>query len=236
MQTPRCLRYLAIAAIALLPLAAAAAGTPQAFTATYQVLRHGASIGTSTLTLRADGDGTWTYASRLRGTSGLAGLLGASVDETSRLRWRDQRPETMSYDYRMHTALKNRQRQVRVYWKRGQVQVRDGDREYSYATSAGMVERHSMPLALGYALADGQRKVTLPVAVKDRVQVQRYAVTGSNPVTVPAGHFDALRVIRTDDDRNFSAWYVPDRYPVPVKLAQRDGGDVTMLLQSFRRD
>ncbi len=226
---------IALLATSTLPSALAAA-TPQAFTATYQVLRDGSPIGESTLTLKADGDGTWTYASRLRGTAGLAGLLNASMDETSHFRWRDDSPEAMSYDYVLHSAFKNKLRQLQVYWKRGQVQVHDNGQLYTYAPDPGLVERHSMPLALGYALADGKTRVALPVAVKDRVEVQRYAVTGTHRVSVPAGTFDAVQVERTDDSRNFAAWYVPDRFPVPVKLAQRSGGNLTMLLKSYRAD
>ena len=51
---------------------------------------------------------------------------------------------------------------------------------------------------------------------------------------MPAGRFQAQRVDRTDADRGFSAWYVPARYPLPVKLSQHDGGDLTMQLVSFK--
>jgi hypothetical protein len=42
-----------------------------------------------------------------------------------------------------------------------------------------------------------------------------------------------VRIDRTDADRGFSAWYVPGRYPLPVKLSQHDGGDLTMELVDF---
>jgi hypothetical protein len=42
-------------------------------------------------------------------------------------------------------------------------------------------------------------------------------------------------VERTDADRGFTAWYVPDRYPLPVKLSQHDGGDMQMELVSYKR-
>jgi hypothetical protein len=214
----------------------AAATTPHTFSAKYQVLRKGSPIGETTLTLRANADNTWTYASHMRATSGLAGMLGARVDETSHFRWRGNAPEALSYDYSLHASIKSKQRHVQVNWAQHQVQVQTDDGHYSYATQPGIVERHSMPLALGYALAAGKRKITLPVAVKDRVQMQSYAVTATEPVTVPAGHFEAERVDRTDDSKDFSAWYVPDRYPVPVKLTQTSGGHLTLLLKSFRHD
>jgi hypothetical protein len=68
------------------------------------------------------------------------------------------------------------------------------------------------------------------------VQVQNFKVTGKETVKVPAGSFDAKRIDRTDADRGFSAWYAPDRYPLPVKLSQHDGGDMVMELVSYKVD
>ena len=90
-----------------------------------------------------------------------------------------------------------------------------------------------MPLALGLALRGGARSVTLPVGVKQRVEQQNYAVKATESVTVPAGEFKAERVMRTDADKPFDAWYVPQKFPLPVKLAQGDGGNLTLQLMSY---
>ncbi len=99
-----------------------------------------------------------------------------------------------------------------------------------------MVERNTLALALGLALRDGQQKVTLPVAVRQEVQTQHFTVSGTETIKVPAGSFQAERIDRTDADRGFSAWYAPDRYPLPVKLSQHDGGDMVMELVSYQAD
>jgi hypothetical protein len=98
-----------------------------------------------------------------------------------------------------------------------------------------MVDRNAMPLALGLALRDGKRSVTVPVGVKQRVEQQRFQVKGDESVTVPAGSFQAERVERTDSDKPFDAWYAPKKYPVPVKLSQSDGGDLTLELTGYRQ-
>ena len=213
--------------------AAHAATAPHAFRATYEVQRGGSVIGQSTLTLSQDGDGTWQYRSSMKGTSGLAALLGASVKETSHFRWQDNAPEALSYDYSMDVSVKSKERHLKVDWAGKQVTVTTKKGTEHYATAPGLVERHTVPLAIAMALDDGKRSVNLPVAVRDRVQVQRYQVKGKSEVSVPAGHFQAERVDRTDDAKSFSAWYVPGKFLVPVKLAQSDGGDITMLLKSY---
>jgi hypothetical protein len=223
-----------LAGLALLVAGNVVAGTtPHAFTAHYQVLRDGNTIGTVSMTLRAQPDGTWRYISQMRGTSGLAGLLGASLDEDSLLRWRDGRPETLDYRYHMSVAFKDRKRHVHVDWSTGTVHVTQDGKMHQYPVHDGLVDQHAIPLALGLALAGGAHDITLPVAVKDRVEMQHYRVTGDRVLDVPVGRYRADRVDRIDKDKAFSAWYVPGRYPIPVKL-RKDGKDkLSLLLQRF---
>jgi hypothetical protein len=99
-----------------------------------------------------------------------------------------------------------------------------------------MVERNTTALAIGLALRDGQQQIALPVAVRQEVETQNFKVSGKETVKVPAGSFETVRVDRTDADRGFSAWYAPGRYPLPVKLSQHDGGDMTLELASYKAD
>jgi hypothetical protein len=212
----------------------ALAAPPKAFTATYRVLRDGSPMGEATVSLKPLGNGQWEYAKHVRGTSGLAAMLGANLDEVSHFRWKGDVPEAVSYDYRLEAAIKTKQRHVAVDWGKHQVSVDEGKGVITYPSQPGMVERNTTALAIGLALRDGQKQIALPVAVKQEVETQRFEVTGKEKVAVPAGGFDAVRVERTDADRGFSAWYAPERYPLPVKLSQKDGGNLTMELVSFR--
>jgi len=233
MSIRRLLRF----ALALLLCAASGlvfAATPKAFTATYRVLRDGSPMGEATVNLKPLGNGQWEYSKHVRGTSGLAAMLGANLDEVSHFRWKGDVPEAISYDYRLDAAIKTKQRHVTVDWGKHRVTVDEGKGATTYPSQPGMVERNTTALAIGLALRDGQKKLALPVAVKQDVETQRFQVTGREKVIVPAGSFDTVRVDRTDADRGFSAWYAPERYPLPVKLSQKDGGDLTMELVSFR--
>ena len=220
----------------LLGTTAAPATTPSAFTATYDVSQAGAPMGQATVSLRAAGNGEWIYSKDVKGTGGLAALLGASVTESSRFRWKGDVPEAISYDYQLQAAVKQKQRHLVVDWAKKQVAVDEGKGPQTYPSSPGMVERNTLALALGLALRDGKQQIALPVAVRQAVQVQNFKVTGKETVKVPAGSFDAERIDRTDADRGFSAWYAPDRYPLPVKLSQHDGGDMVMELVSYKAD
>lgn len=220
--------------LALSTTAAFAASTPAPFTATYRVSQGGEAIGEAVVTLKPAGDGQWEYSNQTKGTSGLAAALGANSNETTRFRWNNDAPETVSYDYRMDAAIKSKQRHTEVNWTTNQVTVDEGKGPMNYASVPGLVDRNTAPYAIGLALRAGKQSVSLPVAVKRNVETQTFKVAGKDAVKVPAGSFQAERVERTDDNKAFSAWYAPQKYPVPVKLAQSDGGNLTLELVSYK--
>ena len=213
----------------------ALAAPPRPFTAHYQVLSGNEPIGEATVQLSDVGNGKYIYSNRSQGTGGMAALLGASSQETTRLRWRNNAPETQSYDYAMQTSFKNKQRHMRVS-PAGLVTVDEGKGAGSYAGVPGMTDRNTLPLAIGLALADGKQSVTVPVGVRQGVEQQHYRITGAQSLQVPAGTFKADKVERSDaGSKRFDAWYVPQQFPVPVKLTQADGGNLTLQLVSFSR-
>lgn len=225
-----------IGALLLLGSAAVSAKAPTAFTATYRVTQGGMPLGDAKVILRDAGDGEWVYSKSVKGSGGMAAMLAANLEESSRFRWKGTVPEALSYDYALTSAIKSKQRHLRVDWAKKQVSVDDGKGPTSYPAAPGMVERNTLALAIGMALRGGSKSLSLPVAVKQQVETQNFKVTGREAVKVPAGSFDAERVERTDADRGFSAWYVPDRYPLPVKLSQHDGGNIEMELLSYHAD
>jgi hypothetical protein len=205
------------------------AAPPTPFTATYQVSRDGEAMGEATITLKSLGNGEYEYSNQIQGTSGLAAALGANSSDVTRFRWNNNAPETETYKSEVK-AFKVKQRSMQVNWSTKQVSVDDGKGPSTYAAQPGMVDRNTASLALGFALRGGKQEVTLPVGVKQQIEQQQFKVQGTETIKVPAGSFQAARVTRTDSDKHFDAWYVPKQFAVPVKLAQSDGGDLTLQL------
>ncbi|HET6631251.1 MAG TPA: DUF3108 domain-containing protein [Rhodanobacteraceae bacterium] len=229
--------FMAAAACALAVCAsartAAQANAPLSpFTARYAVSKDGKRIGEATLSLQRAGD-VWLYQTRIRGTSGLASLLNVSLDETSAFRWQGDSPMLVTYDYDLDSLMHSRQRHVRA--RGGEVHVRDGKHDYRYPAAAGMVERHSAVLAIAAELRHGATRFTLPVATRKRIEQQQFEVTGHDTVQVPAGQFEATRVVRTDDNHGIRAWYASTGCATPVKLAQGSSGLVLSLLTCSER-
>ncbi len=226
---------LSLAATTPLAATAATASPVAPFTATYKVLRKGSPLGTSTLSLRRNDDGSWTYSSSLEAESGLAAVLGGSLEESSRFEFTDDRARALAYDYRMHTSFKSRELHMRMDWKDGRVTVDDGKGTYRYDTEPGLVERHLLVLALGRAAARGDTDITLTVGGKKHAKAQTYRVTGKQRLDVPAGSVQAIHIERTHDDKGYQVWFAPEKYgTAPVKLSQESGGDITLLLKSYK--
>jgi hypothetical protein len=210
---------------------AAIAAPPQPFTATYQVQRDGETVGQATITLKSLGHGEYEYSNDMKGTAGLAAMLGINSNSVTRFRWNNNAPETENFTNKV-TGFKPKQRVMQVNWTSNQVSVNDNKGAMSYTATPGMVDGNTMPFALGLALANGSQSITLPVGVRQQVEQQQYKVQGSEAIQVPAGSFQASRVTRTDSDKHFDAWYVK-QYPLPVKLTQTEGGDMTLQLTHF---
>lgn len=229
LQKIGCILGLALAATC----ATAIAAPPlPAFTAQYQVLHNGAAIGTATMTLTPVGNGTWSYTTKTHGTSGLASLISANVEETSTFRWVGDLPQGESYDYRMSTALKQQHRSVKFDWNAHTIDV-DDHGAHQFATQPGALERHTVPLAIAAGLAAGKTSFTLPVAVRDRIEMQHYVAHGAQSLSVPAGTFDATEVTRTDGGDGFEAWFAPAKLPVPIKIDQSGKSEFSMVLVSW---
>lgn len=222
-------------AAVLLATAVASAATPPlaAFTAHYRLLQNGSPIGTATLTLKRDTGDTWTFITQSKGTAGLAALLGASVSETSTFRWVGDLPQGVSYDYVMNTGINQKHRRVHFDWATHTIKV-DDKGTFQFPTRPGTMERHTVTLALAAGLAAGKSDLTLPVAVRDRIEMQHYAAHGKQTLTVPAGTFDATRVNRADGGEGFEAWFAPTKLPVPVKIDQPGKQHFALELESWK--
>lgn len=230
MKTPRFFRLVLVSPALLFAAGLLAAPLP-AFTAHYQLLQNGTTIGEATMTLASAGNGEWTFTTQSRGTSGMAALLAANVQETSHFRWKGALPEGLSYDYSLDAAIKHKERHVRFDWATNTISV-DDKGEQHYPAQPGAVERHTIVLAVAAGLDAGQHTFAFPVAVRDRIETQHFTVQGKGNIKVPAGSYTATHVVRSDSG-GFDAWFVPGKLPVPVQVSQRDGSDLTMKLESY---
>ena len=213
---------------------AAHAANLQPMSATYSVMRDGKPIGDANYSLAANPDGTWTLHSQTRGSAGMARLLGLDVREESTFRWADGKPQGLHYDYKQDAAIKSKRREIDFDWRTAQARVRDNGKSFTYAIPQGTIDRSTVAVALGQAVAAGAHDAALPVAAKDHVEQQTFATRGEEKISVPAGSFNAVRVERTDVSGKARSWYAPSvtALPLRVEQLQGDGSMIVMELKS----
>jgi hypothetical protein len=199
--------------------------------ATYSVTRDGKLQGDTTFTLASNPNGTWTLTSVTKGTSGMARLINADIREQSTFRWKDGRAETLSYDYNQDSSIKHRTRHIDFDAAAKQAHSQENKDSYTYAIPNGTIDRSTVQLVLGAALASGVKDLTVSVAQRDRVEQQHFAVTGSEKIEVPAGSFNATRIERTDMPGKGKSWYATSAGLLPLRIEQISGDNSTILLE-----
>jgi len=220
---------------ALLAVAGSAgAAALQPLTATYSVVRDGKPIGDANYSLSANPDGTWTLRSQTRGSAGMAKLLGLNVREESTFRWSDGKAQGLHYDYSQDAAIKSKRREIDFDWNTQQARVRDNGKNFAYAIPHGTIDRSTVAVALGQAVAAGAHEATLPVAAKDHIEQQTFAARGEEKITVPAGSYNAVRVERTDAAGKARSWYAPNVTALPLRVEQTQG-DGSMIVMELRK-
>ncbi len=207
------------------------AAPPAPFERHYEVLRNGQPQGEATIALRHVEGPTWEFATRTRGTRGLAGLAGAVIEEHSEFAWRDGRPELLRYRYRQDVAFRRRERSLSRA-AGGRIESRDGKHRHDLGFEPGTMDRHVVVLAIGADLARGARgDLRYRVADRDDVDWQRYRVAGSERVD----GLEALRVERVRDNpgRSTVSWLAPALGFAPVRIVHReaDGETIEMRLR-----
>ncbi len=204
---------------------------PAPFERRYEVLRNGQPLGEATIALRHIEGPTWEFATRTRGTRGLAGLAGALIEEHSEFVWRDGRPELLRYRYRQDVAFRKRERSLsRAAGDR--IESRDGKHRHDLDFEPGTMDRHVVVLAIGADLARGARgNLRYRVADRDDVDWHRYRVAGRERVD----GLEVLRVERMRDKpgRSTVSWLAPALGFAPVRIVHReaDGETIEMRLR-----
>ncbi|HET9483511.1 MAG TPA: DUF3108 domain-containing protein [Xanthomonadales bacterium] len=193
------------------------------FRAQYEVWRNGDKAGVARVELAADGDG-WTFTTHTKGTEGLAGFAGLEVDERTRFRWRDGRPEIVEYAYRQDAMFGKRRRSLAVDAAAGTIASTDKDERYTLAFAPNTMDRHVTVLALAADLASERRDFAYTVADRRDVTTHRYRDAGSEVVKVPAGAFECRKLerVREKPGRTTTSWHAKEYGWLPVRMLQKE--------------
>lgn len=225
-----------LAALTLFPAHAAAAdhdGAPPPFEARYELRKGPLTLGEARLTFERPEEGRYRYRMHTRPVGVTRLLYSAEVREVSegRIVATGFRPER--YHYRRTGDDDAREAELRFDWEDGEVVNDVADRPWRMQIPADTLDRVVSPLQLMHDLAaDGSTTpLTYRIADGGELKTYRLEVEGRETVSVPAGRFEALRIVRhdTDSDRETRLWCAPELDYLAVQVEQWEDGD-----RSFR--
>lgn len=233
----RILRSCACALPLLAGVAMAQDAPLPAYTADYEVIRNGKTLGSNRTELVRDGDG-WRFSAQIKGEHGMAALLGVEITQNARLRWNDGLPQPLESQYRQRAAFGDRDIDTRYDWSAGRYRLVDRKGEHVHPLPADATDRYISGLAIAAKLKSGATDFSFAVAYPDGIRQWRFRVAGEDTVQTPAGAIRAVKVerVRDDDDRQTTTWHSPEHDYVAVRLVQIEDGDTTETrLKSYTR-
>lgn len=208
------------------------------FKAEFDVLENGKRIGSATLELRRSARDRWTFSTRTTGESGMAGLLGARISESSTLReTEDGTLATVDYRYEQEVAWRDRNRRLQIDPHSGAAVETDRKQRWTYATQGPVLDRHAAVLAVSLDLLRTGAPRLHAVAHKGEVEDWQFAERGSATVQTGIGTLDAIQLerVREHSKRSTVSWHARDWHylPVVVEQVEPDGKRIRIVLKRW---
>lgn len=209
--------------------AAADTGVPPSFEARYELRKGPLTLGEARLRFERQGDGRYRYRMHTRPVGVTRLVYSAEVREVSegRIVAGGFRPDR--YRYERTGDDRAREAELRFNWGDGEVVNDVADRPWRMGIPPDTLDRVVSPLQLMHDLAaDGaEDPLTYRIADGGELKTYRLEVEGRETVSVPAGRFEALRIVRhdTDSDRETRLWCAPELGYLAVQVEQHEDGE-----------
>lgn len=213
-------------------IAAAAADWIKPYEAVYQASYGPLGMGRVTYRLEKTGGEEWLFQSSAEAVGWLSWLYSDQLSERSRFQLRGENIVPLAYSARRQGGATEERETVR--FSPGESTALADDREHSPTQldlPPGTVDRMLLQLVLRREVAQGRLPVRIPFVDGDEVERYSFVVTGEELVNVPAGHYQAIRVERTDErGKSTIFWLAPALDHLPVRLDQVKSGRPTLQL------
>lgn len=193
------------------------------FTADYALNKKGMTLGRVRLSLKKADDG-WHYETYAE-AAGLAAMFSDDTITESTLFQVDQnglRP--LHYRYLRSSDKHGKDLQTEFDWEKAVATVKNKGESTTVELKDGTLNEHAVTVALILALKSGFSEKTYTVLDETTLDSQTYTCAGEETVKVPAGKFDAVKVVRTHGSRETIGWYAPMQNYLPVKIQSFKNG------------
>ncbi len=192
-------------------------------------------IGSLKISLEVSADGNYTYRASTAPIGLAAVFRKDEITEKSVGKIDDKGIVPARYHYRHKKSNEVREVDLDFNWDASQVTNKSAGSEWTMSIPGGTQDKFSQQLALMVALFHGQKQAEFQVADGGLLKTYRYTEVEREPVSTPAGQYNAIKLARNKGDRPSRAelWFAPELNFLPVKISKReDDGDFLLELVS----
>lgn len=188
------------------------------FSALYKV-RASVASGELSMSLAKADDGSYVFRTLTRPRGLVRVFARGEIDEQSRLLFRDGGVVPLDYSLR-DTISKNHDADYQFDWAAGVVSGIERGEEVGDELQSGMLNRAALYIALMQDLS--QEKLPQSYVLFDRGRVKSFAIEEleTEPVEVPFGRFEAVKLVRDSEGsrRSMYLWCAPELNYLPVQI------------------
>ncbi|MEE8119188.1 MAG: DUF3108 domain-containing protein [Gammaproteobacteria bacterium] len=204
----------------------------QEYTAVYALRRGSLKAGEATFTLRLQEDGSYLYQSVTKATGLVAIFRDDVIRENVRIQISEDRIRPVNYEYIHENTNKNRYQSIEFDWHNMVARSNNRGTESSHELNRFTVDRASLPLIVGYALAHDNLPSKYTLLDHGKEKNYRMAWETGKELRTKAGRFNTVFIQRKikNNDRQLRIWLSPDKHYLPIRIENEDpGGDITSL-------
>jgi hypothetical protein len=203
---------------AALAAAALQAATLHNFEATYILKLGSLRIGTSTLALQTETDGSYRYESHSWPTRWVSWLLKDQLRETSRGHITPAGIRPDKYHYLRDGGDKKREANLFFDWDEHTVRNHVAGSLWEMDIPTGTIDKLASQLSMMLALQQDKKDVTFNIADGGHLKEYRYKVVGHETLEVPAGTFETVKIAKLRDNSvKRMIPYIPVTWRVSVR-------------------
>lgn len=206
------------------------------FEARYTLFDGKKQIGTTRITLSKATNG-YVFETQSSGEGGVAGLLGAKINERSEFGYQGEIMQPLRYRYQQKVAFSDRRRDIDFDWSANRIRETEKKKPVDYAATAGTLDRHLVVLALARDLASGAKTFVHPVAYKGEVSPWEFRNQGVETIQTALGPISAIKMKRERENKSrvTTSWHAEKYGYLPIKIEQvePDGDRYVMTLTSI---
>jgi hypothetical protein len=212
-------------------LAAAGAGLPD-FTARYTVAKAELDVISTTITLRRGARIEYRAESEPVGLA--AWFFGDHrIHELSVLKQIENQVIPLTYRYVHEGSEENRNEHYQYDWTRNVADVYSRGQQRTLKIPDGTLDNSSLQLALIQDARKRAKTYRYPVISRGELKTYVFRNLGTETVESELGRFETVKLERRKNDEEnttYTAWYAPKLSFLPVKVENREEGDLVLSL------